>query len=100
MKFPKTPKIVSKKIRASAKGENCTIRYPGCNNQTETTVFAHLNSRWKGMGNKSPDLFGVYACDFCHRKLDVEKRVPVVEELKALQETQMRLYQKGLIKIK
>lgn len=99
MSLQKTPKIVSKKIRQSAKGQNCTIRYPVCTNQTETTVFAHLNSKWKGMGNKSPDLFGVYACEFCHRKLD-QGRVPASEQLRALQETQMLLYQQKLIEVK
>lgn len=99
MMYPKPTKIRSKKIRESARGEDCTIRYPGCNNDKQTTVFAHINSRFKGMGNKSPDLFGVYACEFCHRMLDVERRVPASEQLKALQETQMRLFEKGLIKV-
>lgn len=95
----KTPTIKSKKIRQSAKDETCTIRYPGCTGGGEDTVFCHINSRWKGMGNKSPDLFGVYGCYHCHRKLD-EGRIPASEQLKALQETQMRLYQKGLIEVK
>ena len=98
MKFPKPIKIVSKKIRNSAKDENCTIRYPGCSNDTSTTVLAHLNSRYKGMGNKSPDILAVYACDFCHKKLDAS-RVPASEQLKALQETLIKLYEKGLIKV-
>ena len=89
-------KIVSKKIRASARGENCTIRYPGCRNDRETVVLCHLNSKWKGTGNKSPDLFGVYACHYCHGHLDHEF-VEDYDKLRALQETQMRLYKKGLI---
>ena len=88
-------KIVSKKIRASARDENCTLRI---NCMPGTTVFAHLNSRWKGVGNKSPDLFGVHACYACHILLD-SGRVSAEDKLRALQETQMRLYEKGLIAV-
>ena len=92
-------KVVSKKIRASAKGENCTLRVPVvCNNNPETTVFAHLNSPFKGIGNKSPDLFGVYACSGCHTLLD-KNGVSYEDQLRAMQETQMKLFQKGLIKV-
>lgn len=94
--YLKTPKIVSKKIRNSAKGESCTLRID-CQNP-KTVVFAHLNTRWKGMGNKSPDLFGVYACDVCHILLD-SGQVSKEDQLRALTETQMRLYQKDLISI-
>lgn len=95
--IPKPQKIVSKKIRRSAQGESCTLRYPGCKG-SEGVVFCHINSRWKGVGNKSPDLFGVYGCWHCHSKLD-EGRIPASEQLRALQETQMRLYSKNLINI-
>ena len=95
----KTPKIVSKKIRQSAKGESCTLRIPNvCNGNAETTVFAHLNTRFKGTGNKSPDIFGVYACSDCHSALD-SNLVNKEDQLRALTETQMKLYIKGLIKI-
>ena len=94
--FPKPTKIVSKKIRASAKFENCTLRVD-CRNHN-SVVFAHLNTNFKGIGNKSPDLFGVYACDVCHILLD-SGQVDYQDQLRALTETQMRLYEKGLIKI-
>lgn len=97
--FNKTPKIVSKKIRQSAKGEKCTIRNSIQCAFEDTVVFAHLNTKFKGMGNKSPDLFGVYACSHCHTELD-KSNVRYEDQLRALTETQMRLYEKGLITFK
>lgn len=96
--YQKVPKIVSKAIRSSANGKQCTLRLDGCDSGI-TTVFAHLNSRWKGTANKSPDLFGVYACYNCHLKLDANK-VDAEDRLRALQETQMELYKMGLIEVK
>jgi hypothetical protein len=93
-------KIVSKKVRASARGEYCTLRIPGhCGRGNETVVFAHLNSSYKGVGNKSPDLFGVYACHGCHTLLDSGK-VSYEDQLRAMQETQIKLYHKQLIQVK
>ena len=88
----------SKKIRDSARGENCSLRVSfGCKDD-ETVVFAHLNSNYRGMGIKSPDLFGVYACHHCHAMLDTSK-VDHRDQLRALQETQMKLVDKGLINV-
>ena len=47
---------------------------------------------------KSPDLFGVYGCYWCHQLLDASK-VDYQNQLRALQETQMKLYEKGLINV-
>lgn len=61
------------KIRKSARGQQCQVRHPlHCNNNPETTVWAHSNysSDGKGMGQKSDDIFGCYACSGCHRWLD------------------------------
>jgi len=97
--IPKPTKIISKKIRQSAKDEHCTLRLPGiCHVDTNTTVFAHINSPFKGVGNKSPDIFGVYACHACHAELDAG-RVSYRDQLRSMQETQMRLYQKRLFNI-
>lgn len=60
-------------IRKSAKGEECTLRFPGiCNGDTETTVWCHANSydAGKGMGLKSRDEEGCYGCFACHAHLD------------------------------
>ena len=88
----------SKKIRESARGEDCSLREsPECQDG-ETVVFCHLNSGFRGTGIKSPDLFGVYACYQCHQILDAGE-VLYKDQLRALQETQMKLYHKGLIEV-
>ena len=88
----------SRKIRDSAKFEDCSLRVsPGCQDG-ETVIFAHLNSNYRGTGIKSPDLFGVYSCYWCHQMLD-KSEVDYKDQLRALQETQMKLYHKGLIKV-
>lgn len=100
----KQPRIISKKITDSAKGEDCTLRIPGvCNWDNSTTVFAHMNGG--GMGYKNHDIHGCYACSDCHDWLDMKpgyqtnecmKRKP--EFLRAMIETQNKLIEKGLIK--
>lgn len=64
----KGPKMTA--IRASAKGEDCTIRLPLgiCNYDITTTVLCHENGA--GAGMKSPDECGAYGCYSCHMVLD------------------------------
>ncbi|RKW71275.1 DUF1364 domain-containing protein, partial [Bacillus sp. L75] len=50
-------------------------------------------------GFKSPDLFGVYGCHWCHGLLDASK-VDYKDQQRALFETQMKLIDKGLLVIK
>lgn len=59
-------------IRASAKGEQCTLRFPCCNFNPETTVWCHSNRAedGKGMGIKARDEEGCYGCSACHAFLD------------------------------
>lgn len=91
--------IKSKKIRDSARNESCSLRvHPQCQDG-ETVVFCHLQSNYRGMGFKSPDLFGVYGCNWCHSWLDSGK-VDMYDQMRALQETQMKLYEKELIQVK
>jgi len=86
------------KITKSAKGESCSIRVsPKCQDG-ETVVLCHLNSNYRGIGFKSPDIFGVYGCYHCHQELDAGL-VEYKDQLRALQETQMKLVDKELIKI-
>lgn len=90
-------KIVSKKIRNSARGESCSLRVSHmCND--DTVVGCHLNSNYRGTGLKSPDIWIVYGCNACHELLDSGK-VTKEDQLRALQETQMKLAEKGLIKV-
>lgn len=92
-------KIVSQKIRDSAKGEDCSLRvHPNCQDG-ETVVFCHLNTNYRGMGLKSPDLFGLYSCAACHSMLD-QSKVSAEDQLRGLIETQMKLAEKGLIQWK
>lgn len=63
----------SDKIRQAARGERCTLRIIGvCNNDPETTVWAHVNGvRYnKGVGCKAPDILGAFACYACHSVYD------------------------------
>lgn len=117
MNLQKQPRIKSKKITDSAKGEQCTLRIFGvCNFNPETTVFAHMNGG--GMGYKHHDIHGCYACSKCHTWVDggwskpfgigtgiqEQKKHKVkaqmeAELLRAMIETQNKLIQKGLIKL-
>lgn len=69
MKRRRTP---TSKIRQSARGEECTLRFPCCNGDTATTVWCHSNrlADGKGMGLKAPDQEGCYGCFNCHAFLD------------------------------
>lgn len=54
-------------FRKAARGRPCTLRVPGvCNRNPETTVLAHINTEFKGVALKSPDLCAVRACSDCH----------------------------------
>jgi hypothetical protein len=48
------------------------IRLPGiCNHDPDTTVLAHVRLIGvSGMGVKSPDLLGAWACSACHDVVD------------------------------
>ena len=63
------------KLRKLAKGRDCKIRLPGvCNFNPETTVLAHYRlAGISGMGLKSPDLLGAWACSDCHAYVDTHK---------------------------
>lgn len=66
------------KARKEARGQNCCVRFPGCPNDTETTVLAHLRMfSGGGMGIKPKDAEGVFADAHCHDILD--GRVPWVK---------------------
>ena len=95
----------SKKIRESARGESCSLRfYQVCNDNPETTIFAHVGSAG-GMGLKCGDNFGVYACSSCHDLIDGRIKSPTgdydfsADVLRALEETQQKLIDKGLMVI-
>lgn len=94
----------SKKLRDSARGQECTLRIPGvCNFNPETTVLAHLACGQKGMGLKSPDNMAVFSCSACHDRLDMRSTAGELDArdvLRALGETQAIWISRGLMTIK
>lgn len=95
---------MGRKIRQAARGQNCTLRLPGCNNNPETTVFAHAPSIDNGMGLKqAKDFWGAFACSNCHAVVDSrvptsDQRILILERwLAGIYETQKRLIEAGLI---
>ena len=75
-KSPKRMKLISDKraaekhpLRDNVKGKMCTLRLPGCRNDTAYTVLAHYRRfGWAGAGQKPLDVLGCFACDRCHDK--------------------------------
>ena len=63
-------------LRKEAKGRGCMVRLSGiCNFNSETVVLAHIRLQGvSGMGMKSPDLIGAWACSACHDELDGRTR--------------------------
>ena len=61
------------RITDSAKGKECQVRIPGvCSGDNSTVVWAHAIglASGRGLGIKSPDLLGAYACQKCHDAYD------------------------------
>ena len=59
----------SKKLRDSARDQDCNIRIPGvCNFNPETTVLAHVAKG--GMGEKGNDYHATFSCSNCHDAID------------------------------
>lgn len=58
-------------LRKAARGRPCLVRLPCCNHDPDTTVLAHIRrSGIAGMGQKPPDVCGVWACSACHDAID------------------------------
>lgn len=95
-------KIVSKKLRDSARGQDCTLRLDGCRHDSETVVLCHLPVGMKGIGMKSPDLFAAFGCDHCHAVIDHRAKGHYEDRdlLRALAETQMTWVRMGLLTVK
>lgn len=97
---------MASRITRAARMQPCTLRLPQCRNDLETTVFAHAPSTAKGMGIKSPDFWGAFACSHCHDIVDGRVFNPLVSYhmiderwLRGIFETQSYLIDKGLITI-
>lgn len=106
MNLQKRKPYKSKKITQSARGEDCTFEFPGCENKTETTVFCHMNEGYagKGLGQKADDFAGGYGCCHCHDVLDKRKDIGLKDSeidwymLRALYRTFRRLLDNGILK--
>jgi hypothetical protein len=93
-------KIMSK-ITKSARGEDCSLRLGQCSSP-ETVILAHIGKS-RGIGIKCGDYFAVYACSSCHDIIDgrvnsqYTKDELNTDKLRALEETQAKLFSKGLL---
>lgn len=97
------PRLVSKKMRASAKGQQCTLRLAGCNRNPETTVLCHINIKGRsGIGQKPNDNEACYGCSHCHDVIDgrVKGVCTDADKLRAVFETQEIMRNNGLIEYK
>lgn len=103
----KTPDRKSQRIRDSARNEECSVRIPGvCLGGTETTVWSHFPGLdgGRGMGLKSLDLCGAFACMACHDVVDMRSPAPagysrlqvIVDWCMGHLKSLVRLRQKGL----
>lgn len=95
--------IISKKLRESARGQDCTLRLAGiCNFNPETTVLCHLPCGQKGMGMKSPDNIACFGCSACHDAIDgrTKAEYSASDLLRAIAETQLIWIRMGLMVIK
>lgn len=93
--------IVSKKLRDSAKGQECTFETEWCNHDPKTVVLCHLPSEVKGIGNKSDDWHAAFGCSTCHAALDTHwlGKYEMYYCFRALQRTQRIWRDMGLITI-
>ena len=59
-------------LRDYAEGKPCLVRVPNvCSGGTQSTVLAHVRLIGiSGIGFKSPDILGAWACDACHAFCD------------------------------
>lgn len=96
-------RVTSKKLRASANGQDCTVRLPDtCNHNPATTVLAHLPCGRKGMGMKGFDTVAVYACNACHDVIDGRSagEVDWQDMPRAIAETHEALIGAGILTVK
>lgn len=99
--FAKTPQLVSKPMRANARGQRCELMLDCCNHDPETTVLAHLRMfGWAGMAEKPHDFLAVFACSACHDALDHRGSkidVDPWDVVRALGNTLIRQYEAHLL---
>lgn len=97
------PTFVSKKLRDSARGQECTLQISDvCNGDPSTTVLAHMQFDGGMMGGKTDDWSACFACSSCHEALD-QRKIPYDERWlymgRAMRRTWDIWIRDGLIKI-
>ncbi len=94
------------KYTKSAAGQECQIRIPGyCNFNPDTTVFAHIGGA--GMGAKTNNIAGSYACSTCHDLVDYRdsrwQEIPIDSlkrmHLDGVMRTQELMIKAGVLKL-
>ncbi len=73
-------------LRQLARGKECMVRMPYvCNFDPATTVLAHIRrGHVAGVGQKPPDLCGVWACSACHDAIDTRAHMYNEKDLDGL----------------
>lgn len=90
-------------LKTSARGEDCSLRLVPCSSN-ETVVLCHIG-RNRGWSIKCGDHFAIYACSNCHDVIDgrvkseFSKLELESEKLRALEETQLKFIEKGLMNV-
>ena len=99
--FHKPTKVRSKKLTREAKGQNCKLRTPHCNGRSETVVFCHAPSKYKGTATKSDDFWGADGCSSCHQFLDEECDPDVARQywMPAIYETLKDRFNKRILRV-
>lgn len=94
-------RIISKKLRDSARGQECTLRAEGCNYNPDTVVMAHVPCGHKGIGMKGPDNIAIFACSACHDLLDGRRpgELDPWDVIRALAETQIYWIENKLLTV-
>jgi hypothetical protein len=97
-------KVRSKKLRESARDQECTFQIEGvCTHDNSTTVLCHINVLGdKGFGTKSSDLSAAFGCYACHDFVDNVRLCPqdsLFYTRRAILRTMHRWVEMGLIKV-
>lgn len=96
--------LFSKKLRDSARGQDCTMNVATeCNYNPETTVLAHIQIEGGIMGGKTDDISACFACSACHEWLDQHKGSRLDEiyyTRRAMVRTQRQWVAMGLLVVK
>ena len=79
-------------LRNLANGQQCQLRFPGCRGRSETVVLCHVRRGGvAGIGQKPPDLCGVYGCAACHDVMDGRVMLPNLSRVEIDQQVLLAL---------